>query len=241
MTTPEPSDQPKRRRGRPRKGEGDRAFREESILAVALDLFAEQGYQKTSMTQIARKVGINQSSLYYHFPSKEDLLNKIYNFRGVRKEFTRLGRLDVSNTLKLHLLVVYDVVAKCDLPFDFYEFESVATDNPDAFEELFCAYRELYQNLVTTMEAGIATGEFLPCDTEELAVSVLSINEGLQHHYHAKLRGQLILESAGYSARNLPPEDIGFMSSSSILSRICPTRPDFEQLRKEARSFAPLA
>ena len=41
---------------------------------VALSLFTTQGYEATSMRQIADELGINKASLYYHFASKEDIV-----------------------------------------------------------------------------------------------------------------------------------------------------------------------
>jgi len=44
------------------------------IQRVAARLFAYDGYHSTSMRQIARELGMNQSSLYHYFRSKEDIL-----------------------------------------------------------------------------------------------------------------------------------------------------------------------
>jgi AcrR family transcriptional regulator len=44
------------------------------ILDIALDLFIEQGYDKTSLRQIAQQLGFTQAAIYYHFASKEDIL-----------------------------------------------------------------------------------------------------------------------------------------------------------------------
>jgi AcrR family transcriptional regulator len=46
----------------------------ERILDVALDLFIEQGFDGTSLRQIAEKLGVTKAALYYHFESKEDIL-----------------------------------------------------------------------------------------------------------------------------------------------------------------------
>ena len=41
---------------------------------MAADLFIEQGYEKTSLREIAERVGVTKAALYYHFASKEELL-----------------------------------------------------------------------------------------------------------------------------------------------------------------------
>jgi len=46
----------------------------ERILDVALDLFIEQGYDKTTLRQIAGPLGFTQAAIYYHFAAKEDIL-----------------------------------------------------------------------------------------------------------------------------------------------------------------------
>ena len=45
------------------------------ILDVALDLFTEQGYDGTSLREIAEQLGITKAAIYYHFESKEDILD----------------------------------------------------------------------------------------------------------------------------------------------------------------------
>jgi AcrR family transcriptional regulator len=44
------------------------------IQDVALELFAEQGYEKTSLREIAERLGVTKAALYYHFKTKEDIL-----------------------------------------------------------------------------------------------------------------------------------------------------------------------
>ena len=48
------------------------------ILAAALDLFIEQGYDKTSLREIAEQVGVTKAALYYHFESKEEILRTLF-------------------------------------------------------------------------------------------------------------------------------------------------------------------
>jgi AcrR family transcriptional regulator len=48
------------------------------ILDIALDLFIEHGYDKTSLRQIAEPLGFSKAALYYHFASKEDILMALH-------------------------------------------------------------------------------------------------------------------------------------------------------------------
>ena len=47
------------------------------VQKVALELFAEQGYEKTSLREIAERLGVTKAALYYHFKSKEDIVHSL--------------------------------------------------------------------------------------------------------------------------------------------------------------------
>ncbi|ASU82483.1 TetR/AcrR family transcriptional regulator [Nocardiopsis gilva YIM 90087] len=49
------------------------------IRDVALELFAQRGFEKTSLREIAERLDITKAALYYHFPSKTDLLREVVN------------------------------------------------------------------------------------------------------------------------------------------------------------------
>ncbi|HEY3771594.1 MAG TPA: TetR/AcrR family transcriptional regulator [Solirubrobacteraceae bacterium] len=50
----------------------------ERILDIALELFTEQGYDKTSIRDIAERLGFTKAALYYHFKSKADILLELH-------------------------------------------------------------------------------------------------------------------------------------------------------------------
>jgi AcrR family transcriptional regulator len=56
----------------------DAASTRERILDVALDLFTDQGYDGTSLREIAERLGLTKAALYYHFASKEDILMALH-------------------------------------------------------------------------------------------------------------------------------------------------------------------
>jgi AcrR family transcriptional regulator len=50
----------------------------ERILDIALELFTQQGYDKTSIRDIAERLGFTKAALYYHFKSKADILLELH-------------------------------------------------------------------------------------------------------------------------------------------------------------------
>lgn len=49
----------------------------ELILKNALDMFAKSGYNSVSIRDIAKTVNIKESSIYYHFKNKQDILDSL--------------------------------------------------------------------------------------------------------------------------------------------------------------------
>jgi AcrR family transcriptional regulator len=52
------------------------------IQDVALDLFVEHGYEKTSLREIAERLDVTKAALYYHFKTKEDILVSLFADRA---------------------------------------------------------------------------------------------------------------------------------------------------------------
>jgi AcrR family transcriptional regulator len=67
----------------------DRINRKDLIVEVASDLFLKQGFEATSIRQIADEVGVTEAALYYHFKEgKRELLQAVFacqmpNFKHV--------------------------------------------------------------------------------------------------------------------------------------------------------------
>jgi AcrR family transcriptional regulator len=69
----------------------------ERILDIALELFSEQGYDKTSLRDIAERLGTTKAALYYHFARKEDILLELH-MRLHELGYDVLARLDDLET-----------------------------------------------------------------------------------------------------------------------------------------------
>jgi AcrR family transcriptional regulator len=60
-------------------GEGHERGREtrSRLRELALQLFAEQGYEQTSLREIAERLGVTKAALYYYYKSKEDIVRDL--------------------------------------------------------------------------------------------------------------------------------------------------------------------
>jgi AcrR family transcriptional regulator len=101
------------RRGRP-------GYDLDTLLAVAVEVFNERGYDGTSMEDLSRRLGISKSAIYHHVPSKDDLLRLALD-RSLDELFAVLAdtrRLDVPAIAKLEHLVRGSVeVLQRELPY----------------------------------------------------------------------------------------------------------------------------
>ena len=79
-----------------------------NIKCIALKLFAEKGYEGTSIESIASQVGIKKASVYSHIKSKEELYISILKdvLRWDRNYFSELleSNMDIDEKEKLYLI-----------------------------------------------------------------------------------------------------------------------------------------
>ncbi|HEY0300380.1 MAG TPA: TetR/AcrR family transcriptional regulator [Rhizomicrobium sp.] len=68
--------------------------RQQDVLDHAAGLFSRHGYDGTSMRDVAAAVGMLHGSLYYHYPSKEDLFLAVYAEGKRRNDATFAGVLE---------------------------------------------------------------------------------------------------------------------------------------------------
>ncbi|PZG23634.1 TetR family transcriptional regulator [Micromonospora craterilacus] len=58
----------------------------ERIKAVALELFTEQGYEATSLREVAERLNVTKAALYYHFKSKDEIVTSVVEDRLERMD-----------------------------------------------------------------------------------------------------------------------------------------------------------
>lgn len=69
----------------------------ERIIDVALELFAQSGYLGTSMSDIAKQLGITKGSLYKHYTGKQEILDSIVE-RMNKMDYERAEKYEMPET-----------------------------------------------------------------------------------------------------------------------------------------------
>ena len=168
-----------RKNGTPR---GERS--KETILEAALPLFARQGYRGASLASIASAAGLTQPGLLHHFPSKEELLLGLLDWRdrddGKRLSGLRdgdgLGYLERLEDLVAHNSTAPELVAL----FTTLVGEGTSPEHPahDYFVE---RYRRIRARALRTPREGQLAGEIREdVDLETIVPLLFAVMDGLQ-------------------------------------------------------------
>jgi AcrR family transcriptional regulator len=171
--------------GRPRTktGSNSELGARAEIVAVASRLFAAKGVSETTMAEIADGAGLQQSSLYYYFRSRDAILEEILGtVNRVPLEFVeRLKRDGGPAAVRLYRLIRFDVAALSDFPFDINEVHRLASRQPEGFDVYWEERQRLNDEVEALIAEGVAGGEFLPVDPRLTAMTLLANDEAVQH------------------------------------------------------------
>ncbi|HYH49682.1 MAG TPA: TetR/AcrR family transcriptional regulator [Acidimicrobiia bacterium] len=155
--------------------------RERQILDVAAVLFRERGYQGMRMDDLAATVNLNKGTLYHYFPSKAELLYRIY--LDTSSEFLAAVRQHPADAPpdELLTLIIRDIATAMDERRDYvtvYFQEMHWLDKwlePERFEEINALQVEFRNYITGVIERGVKEGAFRPLDASVAAFAVIGM------------------------------------------------------------------
>jgi AcrR family transcriptional regulator len=123
------------------------------IAAAALELFVSQGYEETSIDQIAEGAGVSRRTVFRHFATKEAIL---FDHLAVRRDYA-LARLRERPSSEPTLVSLHVVLRElCERGYErplLNQIRLVLTMDPRfAGQQLFRGVRAFEANLVATLE-----------------------------------------------------------------------------------------
>ncbi|MYT29781.1 MULTISPECIES: TetR/AcrR family transcriptional regulator [unclassified Streptomyces] len=152
------------------------------LLATATRLFAEQGYDRTSVQEIVDAAGVTKGALYHYFGSKEDLLHEVYG-RVLRLQQERLDRFaDADAPVERRLRdaaadVVVTTIENLDDTKIF--FRSMHHLSPEKDRQVRAERRRYHERFRALIEEGQRTGVFTADVPADL---VVDYHFGSVHH-----------------------------------------------------------
>jgi AcrR family transcriptional regulator len=172
---------------RPRKSPLPDVGTREKILKSAASLFHRRGFEATGMSDIANAVGIQKSSLYHHFESKQKLLFEILSHTvetaiGGTREIAS-SHLPAPERLRMAIRNhIVNLVDDLDNVACFVE-EGKALEPP--YREEYLRKRDAYEGeFRRILEEGIASGEFRKTDVRLAGFAVLGMCNWVVRWYH---------------------------------------------------------
>ncbi|GAB2786402.1 ScbR family autoregulator-binding transcription factor [Streptomyces daliensis] len=147
------------------------------ILEAAAEVFEKEGYQAATVTEIVEVANVTKGALYFHFPSKEDLVQGIFDAQDldvlVRPQPVKLQELVDGTYIFARRLATESLIrASVRISLDSRTRQGLADRSP---------FKEWTACVLRSLRAAEAQGELLPhvkpAETADLCVSAFA---GLQ-------------------------------------------------------------
>lgn len=157
-------------------------------LRAARDLFAKHGYHATSIRAIAQRAGLSVPGLYYHFESKQAILEALV-MGGMNRllQYTRAADSESDGTA----VGRFNNVVECLLRYHLWRRENafVASSEMRSMESgalrRYVAQRDEQQGMITEIiEQGLSEGTFRCNHVREASRAVASLCISVSGWYH---------------------------------------------------------
>ena len=141
-----------------------------AVLSCAAKLFNTKGARSTTLADVASRLGLTKTSLYYYVATKEDLIYQCYD-ANMRQAHDQLDRAEEAYQGATECLMAFlesqinTTLRSLDGEGDFYaaplEVASLKAEHREVLEE---EYRRLLRRLIDLLNRGIEAGQIRPCN-----------------------------------------------------------------------------
>lgn len=160
--------------------------KKQTILKTAARLFASQGFEATTTSQIAREAGATEPLIYYHFKGKDDLFTRIID-ASFSEYFSRIDKLEkppdapfgqIQKLIELQYDIAEEMPDAVQLianacPARLNDPEDICAGNVKEYRRRLIGY------LTRSLSEGAKSGDFARVPAEETAILILSVINGI--------------------------------------------------------------
>lgn len=169
----------------------------ETIQKAAMQLFSQQGYEGTSLAQIAKQVGIKKPSIYAHFSGKADLFLHVFDQVLHHQQIYTKQWIEQSQHQTVQKRLYQILFSACQY-FLEHEQETAFLKRAmlfpppslkDSLRTQFLKWEQSISSLLSSLfEEGIQKREIQPLDIENLLSSYYCLLDGsfIQLHYYGR-------------------------------------------------------
>jgi AcrR family transcriptional regulator len=176
------------------EGQGRGRDTRSRLRELALQLFAEQGYEQTSLREIAERLGVTKAALYYYFKSKEDIVRSLVeDYMAEIDQLIAWGK-DQPRSAATRAEIVrryLDIVVNGSAVFRLLHQNQAAVSSLASAKERGELFRERMDTLV-----GLLTEPGAPMRDQIRAASCLMSISFCSMHYHDRAASTAELKAA---------------------------------------------
>ncbi len=173
--------------------------KEKAIIEAAKERFAHFGFSKVTMEEIASDVELGKASLYYYFPTKEDLFRSVISLEQdqLKENIEQILQKTISSSQKLQDYV--------ELRMKFFrDLINLGTlsvhsyfDTKSVFKKVFLDFEKIELSLIERIiDEGKKSKEFGDRSPEDTALIFLHILQGLRCRVLRWAKGQSLDKEA---------------------------------------------
>jgi AcrR family transcriptional regulator len=154
----------------------------EKIIQAAIESFAQTGYDRTKMEDIAKRLGLSKGTIYLYFKSKEDLFLAICEYNMQQGDKEDAGLFVKKENVATDAEQIYDNIRRREQGNDRVMLEMVAESarNPKLKKAMHELHVRVHQHVMEGVRNKIEDG-FLnrDADAESLAIALVALYDGL--------------------------------------------------------------
>ncbi|MBN1829248.1 MAG: TetR family transcriptional regulator [Deltaproteobacteria bacterium] len=161
------------------------------IKQASIDLFREKGYYATSISDIARNCGIQKSSIYYHYATKQDILFDIFKTTMVDLEEYVVKALSAAENFEAKLKeaikahIFFHVDRQKEAFIADSELRGLTAENYKAIVRMRDRYDSIFQRII---QDGIEAGDFLVKDLKILSYVIITMCTAVTNYFRPEGR-----------------------------------------------------
>ena len=188
----------------------------DKVVRAAVRLFAEKGFEATTVREIVEEAGVTKGGLYHYFESKDDLLFEIYTamLRMQTRRMVTIAESDLPLPERLHAIIADVVVTSiADLDAATVFFQSFPLLEKSKQVQVRAERRTYHERVRDLVAEGQVAGVFRADVPADLVINYHfgAIHRlGMWYHADGELSGEQVGKHfADLMLRSLRPQELG--------------------------------